>query len=367
MKLLHRDRLFNEWRVRQVKVLARYMVFEGVRHLAITCGEPEAPLTLEELGNKQCYADIEPVEFASQFGYMPRPWTSPMHLARDALTRPVCTMLTWNHSTSWADWLQRERVGNPEWKTFHTKSYAEDTLILLFDLLYESRRTYTQQHWLGTIAMQNPFDMYSIQDIIFTVRPDIIIETGTANGGSALLWASIMELCDIQGGRVVTVDVNPPDWSVGRRSWGGIPRSNPVEHRLWKKRVTFIKGLSTAPEVVQQVVGLVANHTQVPGTGQAPGPGPGLHSKQAAAKVLVLLDSSHREEAVREEMDHYCQLVTAGSYCIVEDVKLSRWSSNGPLAAIRAFLAAHPDFRSDRQRELLYTHHASGYLLRAAP
>ncbi|GFH07973.1 uncharacterized protein HaLaN_02865, partial [Haematococcus lacustris] len=66
-------------------------------------------------------------------------------------------------------------------------------------------------------------------------------------------------------------------------------------------------------------------------------------------------------------MDHYCQLVTAGSYCIVEDVKLSRWSSNGPLAAIRAFLAAHPDFRSDRQRELLYTHHASGYLLRAAP
>ena len=70
--------------------------------------------------------------------------------------------------------------------------------------------------------MQNPFDMFSIQDIIVSTRPDLIIETGTANGGSALLWASIMEMNDIPG-RVVTMDIMEPSWDSNGTSWWVVP------------------------------------------------------------------------------------------------------------------------------------------------
>ena len=66
----------------------------------------------------------------------------------------------------------------PEWKTFAVDSLDQDKIVLLFDMLYEHRQVFKQQYWMGVITMQNPFDMYSIQDIIYTTRPDLLIETG---------------------------------------------------------------------------------------------------------------------------------------------------------------------------------------------
>ncbi|GFH30127.1 uncharacterized protein HaLaN_28918, partial [Haematococcus lacustris] len=93
--------------------------------------------------------------------------------------------------------------------------------------------------------------MYAIADIIYTQKPDLIIETGeaclqgpqgTANGGSSLTWAGIMELADCPDtSRVFTVDVNSPSWLANTTSWGGRARQDPMEHKLWKKRVTFIQ------------------------------------------------------------------------------------------------------------------------------
>ena len=93
---------------------------------------------------------------------------------------------------------------------------------------------------IGVITMQNPFDMFSIQDIIYSTRPDLIIETGTANGGSALLWASIMEMNNIPG-RIVTMDVDEPAWEKDKGAWVGEVRNNPRESPLWKKYITFLK------------------------------------------------------------------------------------------------------------------------------
>ena len=66
----------------------------------------------------------------------------------------------------------------PEWKTFAVETLDQDKIVLLFDMLYEHLQVFTKQYWMGVITMQNPFDMYSIQDIIYTTRPDLLIETG---------------------------------------------------------------------------------------------------------------------------------------------------------------------------------------------
>ena len=81
-------------------------------------------------------------------------------------------------------------------------------------------------------------------------------------------------------------------------------------------------------------------------------------------KVMVLLDSHHSELHVFAELEYYCPMVSVGCYCIVEDTKMSRWSSDGPMAAVKRFLETHPEFVIDRSREHLYSHHTSGYLKR---
>ena len=64
---------------------------------------------------------------------------------------------------------------------------------------------------------------------------------GTANGGSALLWASIMEMCGIPDGKIVTLDVTNPSWSEGQQHWGGVPRQDPTKHDYWKRHVSFMQ------------------------------------------------------------------------------------------------------------------------------
>eukprot|EP00955_Chlamydomonas_euryale_P057343 356731-Chlamydomonas_euryale.AAC.8 len=140
------------------------------------------------------------------------------------------------------------------------------------------------------------------------------------------------------------MDVMEPKWDAEATGWGGsvLAREDPTQNRFWKKRVTFLKGFSTEPAIFDKVKAAAANKT-----------------------VMVTLDSGHHKELVLEEMLLFCPLVSIGQYCIVEDTKMSRWHSTGPLEAVREFLNHHPgEFEVDRARELLYTHHSMGYLKR---
>ncbi|GAX73538.1 hypothetical protein CEUSTIGMA_g989.t1 [Chlamydomonas eustigma] len=337
------DSRLSEWRSRILVVMSKWMP-RGDRRMYLQCQRiKDKEVFPEQLGTKavDCTDVISGKALAEVLGYYPMPWESPYLIAKNYVEVGTCSSHVRNHKTSWGQWLRTERFFNSSWMTFPVATPEEDAVVMLFDVLYEKLTVFTKQYWLGVITMQNPFDMYSIQDIIFTTRPTLLIETGTANGGSALLWASILNLSDLDDSKIITLDVYEPKWEEGQHTWGGQARMDPTKHRLWKKHVQFIKGNSVGEEVVQKV-----------------------KNEAKGQKVMVLLDSHHTEYHVIEEMEAYCPLVSVGYYCIVEDTKMSRWSSTGPLEAVVRFLANHPEFILDRGRELLYSHHSKGYLKR---
>ncbi|PSC69306.1 cephalosporin hydroxylase [Micractinium conductrix] len=221
---------------------------------------------------------------------------------------------------------------------FNVRTTAEDTIVFAYQMLAERHMLFKHQRWLGAACLQNPFDAWSIQDIIFTVKPQLIIETGSANGGSALLWASLLQATGVSG-KVITIDVEDP--ALKGHSESGL--ANPWDNPLWKQFVTFVHGSSTNASVVAKAKQATVN----------------------AERVLVLLDSSRAADDVAAEAELYCPLATPGSYCIVQGTKLGRLSSDNPFAGVQHFLLKHPDFSIDRSRELyLLTDHPRGYLKR---
>eukprot|EP00887_Chlorella_sp_A99_P000455 scaffold17.g455.t1 len=238
-------------------------------------------------------------------------------------------------------WWMRERLYHRDYQNFNVGSKDEEAVVELFDILYERHHIFLNQRWLGFTCMQDPFDLLAIQNLIWDVRPDLIIETGTANGGSALLWASLLEVMDMTHTRVHTVDTNDPKTGFGSTD----AKNDPTQHKLWTKYVTFHKGMSTEEHVLKAMAAAAQN----------------------ASTVLVLLDSDHSQHNVAAELEAYCvRFVTPGSYCVVEDTKLSRMSrAGGPLEAVRGFLGKHGDeWEPDRGRELMYSQHVMGYLRR---
>jgi cephalosporin hydroxylase len=191
----------------------------------------------------------------------------------------------------------RRRSYSPESKTaivdgFHRLYYNEGVA---------SQGTWKNTYWLGTPVCKCPLDLWVFQEILVAVRPDIIIETGTGLGGSAVFMACI---CDIlQNGQVVTIDVRD--------------RPNRPAH----DRVTYLHGSSTAPEIRAEVGSIVRQHPDSP-------------------TVMVLLDAAHDAEHVLEELRIYHPLVSPGSYLIVEDTNVN--SHPG-----RAWIRPGPD-RGDR-------------------
>jgi cephalosporin hydroxylase len=188
--------------------------------------------------------------------------------------------------------------------------------------------TWRATSWLGVPTQKCPLDLWVYQEILHEVRPDVIVESGTARGGSALFLAGV---CDaLGGGRVLTID---------RDELPGRP-AHP--------RIQYLRGDSVAPDVVAAVRAAVA----------------------AGERVMVILDSDHRREHVRAELAAYAGLVTPGSYCVVEDTNLNGHPVRpdfgpGPMEAVHEFLAAHPEFAADRGREkLLMTFNPHGYLRR---
>lgn len=195
--------------------------------------------------------------------------------------------------------------------------------------------------WLGRPIIQYPQDIVAVQEILWQVKPDLVIETGIAHGGSLLLSASILELIGGTGQVVgIDVDIRPHN------------RSGILSHAL-AKRITIIEGSSIDPAVVAQV----------------------FNAAKGKARVMVILDSHHTHAHVLRELEFYSPLVKQGSYLIVFDTVIEDmpdnffpdrpWGvGNNPKTAVREFLAANDRFEIDAEIEnkLLITVAPEGYL-----
>jgi cephalosporin hydroxylase len=194
------------------------------------------------------------------------------------------------------------------------------------DVLYESD-AWTQATWLGAQALKNPLDLWVYQEIMFETEPELVVETGTYRGGSALYLAS---LCDLMGrGEVVSIDIERM-------------RDDYPEH----PRITYLAGRSsTDPAVVEDV-----------------------RERVAGRPLLVVLDSDHSQAHVEAELAAYASLVPVGCYVIVEDSNIGQIRKDlvpGPREAVETFLAQTDEFAIDREREkFLITFNPSGYLRR---
>lgn len=187
-------------------------------------------------------------------------------------------------------------------------------------------KTWKDSYFLGTPIQKCPFDLFVYQEIINDIRPDIIVECGTASGGGALYLSSICDL--INHGEVVTIDIVE------------------LENRPKHNRLTYLMGSSTSDEIFNKVKEMVKDKES----------------------VLVILDSDHSKDHVLKEMQMYNPLVTKGSYMIVEDSNVNSHPVQpnhgpGPMEAIDAFMESNNDFEIDRSREKHYlTFNPRGYL-----
>jgi cephalosporin hydroxylase len=202
--------------------------------------------------------------------------------------------------------------------------------------------------WLGRPIIQLPEDVMRLQEAVMSTRPDVIVETGIAHGGSLVLYASLCELLD--HGHVVGVDVEIRPAN----------RAALEEHALFP-RITLVEGSSIDPATFADVRAAVA----------------------AAERVLVVLDSDHSREHVLQELRLYTTLVPVGSLLVVADGSIMRtvasapearpdWEWNNPLGAVDDFLAEHEGFvredpaplfdESSVQRDVTYS--AGGWLRR---
>ncbi len=211
------------------------------------------------------------------------------------------------------------------------------------------RHKYTYNfRWLGRPIIQYPQDIVAMQELIFRIQPDLIIETGIAHGGSLIFYASMLELNAACGGpqdaEVLGVDI---DIRAHNRE--------AIESHPMFKRIAMIQGSSTAPEIAGQVKAKAAG-------------------KQS---VLVCLDSNHTHDHVLAELQAYAPLTTVGSYCVTFDTLIEDlpaeifpdrpWGSgNNPKTAVLEYLRIHPEFEVDRQidHKLLITVAPNGFLRR---
>jgi cephalosporin hydroxylase len=195
--------------------------------------------------------------------------------------------------------------------------------------------------WLGRPIIQYPQDIVALQEVLWEVQPDLVVETGVAHGGSLILSASILEL--LGGiGEVIGIDIDIR--SHNREA---------IQNHALAKRVRLIEGSSIAPEVFDRV----------------------RQAAQGRRRVLVVLDSNHTHQHVREELRLYSTLVRKGSYLIVFDTVVDDmpakffadrpWGpGNSPKTAVREFLAANDRFSIDEdiQERLAFTVAPEGYL-----
>ena len=173
--------------------------------------------------------------------------------------------------------------------------------------------------WMGRPIIQLPDDVIRIQEAIYAVKPDVIVETGVAHGGSLILYASLFRA--MGRGRVIGIDIEIRPHN----------RAAIEAHEL-SDLISLVEGSSTAPGVVKQV------HSMI----------------HPSERVMVILDSNHSRDHVRSELEAYGPLVSEGSYIVATDgimgdlVNAPRsqpdWAWNNPRIAAEQFIVAHPEF-----------------------
>jgi cephalosporin hydroxylase len=213
---------------------------------------------------------------------------------------------------------------------------------------------------LGRPIIQYPQDMAAMQELIWRVKPDLIIETGIAHGGSLILNASMLALLDYcdavatgtlldprQPARrlvAIDIDIRPHNRAA-------------IEAHPMANRIEMIQGSSIDPAVIAQV----------------------RDRARSATRVLVALDSNHTHDHVLAELEAYAPLTTVGSYCVVFDTIIEDmpagsfpdrpWDQgDNPKTAVWAYVAAHPEFEIDRgiDHQLLISVAPDGFLKRVA-
>lgn len=202
--------------------------------------------------------------------------------------------------------------------------------------------------WLGRPIIQYPQDIVAVQQLVWSVQPDLIVETGIAHGGSLVLSASLLELNAVCGGPAdaevvgIDIDIRPHNREA-------------IEAHPLSRRISMAQGSSVAPDIVELVRARAARKR----------------------RVMVFLDSSHSHAHVLAELTAYAPLVAVGSYCVVFDTVIEDmpagsfpgrpWDrGNNPKTAVREYLATHPEFEVDQGLEhaLLISVAPGGYLRR---
>ncbi len=210
--------------------------------------------------------------------------------------------------------------------------------------------------WLSRPIIQYPQDIVALQEVIWQVRPDLIIETGIAHGGSLIMSASMLTLLDycdaVSNGTIL-------DPKSSRRRVLGLDidirahNREAIEAHPLAHKIDMIQGSSIAPEVVSEV----------------------YKRSQGYERILVCLDSNHTHEHVLAELEAYAPLVTVDSYCcvfdtVVEDLPKEMFPDrpwgpgDNPKTAVWEYLKTHPEFEIDKsiQNKLLITVAPDGYL-----
>ena len=198
--------------------------------------------------------------------------------------------------------------------------------------------------WMGRPVIQHPQDIVMMQELIWSIKPDLIIETGIAHGGSAIMYAGFMEMMNLHDSRVLAIDIDIREHN--RKA---------IEDHPMSKRITMLEGSSISEDIIDQVSGFAKDFNN----------------------IIVVLDSNHTHEHVLAELKAYAPLVSVGSYCvvfdtIVEDMPESAYpnrpwnKSKNPKTAVWEYLEENDDFEIDKDIEykLLATAAPDGYLKR---
>ena len=210
-------------------------------------------------------------------------------------------------------------------------------------MLHADKYKYTYNfQWAGIPVIKFPNDLIVLQEVISKVKPDVIIETGVAHGGSLVFSASMLELFGPKNSFVIGIDIDIRKHNLER-----------LKKNKFYNRLKLIEGSSTAPDVIQKVKKLIKNKK----------------------KIMVCLDSNHVYQHVKDEINVYKDLVTKNSYLIVEDTfseyfpkgyySNRPWDvGNNPMTALREFLKESKKFKIDYEicSKLQITETFDGYL-----
>ncbi|HEX6864066.1 MAG TPA: CmcI family methyltransferase [Thermoanaerobaculia bacterium] len=210
-----------------------------------------------------------------------------------------------------------------------TRSQEQDAALAWTRLLWQNQ-LWRSNRWYGVPLLQWPTDLLVLQELVYDLRPKVIVETGTFHGGGAVFFASLLKLFDIEGGRVVSVDIHLSS---------GVAET--VARHPLGNRITLVEASSTSPEALRRVEEIVAGETN----------------------VLVFLDSDHSYRHVLDELRAYQKFVPVGGYLCAFDTIMKdlhdlplgepSWKDDNPHRAVLDFLAENRDFEIDREKNRL--------------